>query len=170
LRILPPLKMLRLRCSSYACSVHLQPLPARAPALPGRFAVVSARKHSAPMSAKKENVECRTLNVECRSLKRLAMTKHKRDKPSTFEIRSSTFDILFDRSANRRRISKQLLKIFSKSVLQNLIHYLAGQDYPLLFQAGLQSLGINFSEIAAAAYRLSRGSSSCLPKADTMVY
>ena len=29
--ILPPLKMLRLHGSSYACSVHLQPLPARAP-------------------------------------------------------------------------------------------------------------------------------------------
>ena len=40
LRILPPLKMLRLHRSSYACSIHLQPLPARAPALPGRFAVV----------------------------------------------------------------------------------------------------------------------------------
>ena len=42
LRILRPLKMLRFRCSSYAFSVHLQPLPARAPALPGRFAVVQS--------------------------------------------------------------------------------------------------------------------------------
>jgi hypothetical protein len=43
LRILPPLKMFRLRFSSYACSVHLQPLPARAPALPGRFAIVQSQ-------------------------------------------------------------------------------------------------------------------------------
>ena len=43
LRILLPLKMLRLPCSSYACSVHLQPLPERAPALPGRFAGVQSQ-------------------------------------------------------------------------------------------------------------------------------
>jgi hypothetical protein len=67
-----------------------------------------------------------------------------------------------------------ILKIFSNSVLQRPTSLdgrsLTGQDYTLLFKAGLQSLNVNFSEIHAAAYGLGRRSSRCLPKADAMVY
>jgi hypothetical protein len=90
--------------------------------------------------------------------------------PSICEIFGCDQSHLRGRQPESLRQSRRLFT----SILQELIflggHQLTGQHYALLFEAGLQSLDINFSEIHAAAYRLGRRSAGCLPKADTMVY
>jgi hypothetical protein len=67
---------------------------------------------------KMSNVELRMSNIEV-----LAMITNRGDRPSAFEIQSSTFDIHLDCSANRSRMAKQLHKISRYNGLNGLLQH-----------------------------------------------